>query len=329
MNTTDGVIGILSGKVGTLGDGTIRQETARFNFLVISKKGNVYSYFNRKKRAAIEHYVTTGNSNTFLYDFSFRDGNDVIFRKTIRNNYCDNKFKTWLYKADGSDAPEFHIFGRNYPNKLVCKDFIGYSGVGYLHTDEGLYIMCEMRKGDNNFEMRSMEDTDACFDPTDFKLVEQEMNTVITESLQREKEKLDGRTYSGDCADAKTILNNYKKQLNAKKKLDLEQTQQGNVYQNQNTQKAYANLMDPIDMVQESILDTDVKICNTQKRLSNARGVSAEKAAEKLECLQQQKSRLINAKAQMEALNITYQTEPAKALVEKNRILMANMRTCQ
>jgi hypothetical protein len=330
VNTEDGYTGVMIGKDGMLGNGDFKPNDEKFRLMVLGRKGNVYSYFNRKKKGNIEHFVSTGNTETHLYNFSFGDGNDVVYKKTIRNMYCGDKFKTWSYKANDGDAPVFHLFGRTYPNKLVCKDFIGYSGVGFLNTDMGIYIACEMEKGAVSFEMREFNDVEVCFDPAEFKETEQEMFAEIGDKLEQEKRKLDGRTFSGDCASEKTALNNYKKEMIDKKKRNKETAQSGNVYQNRNVQKAYADMMDPADMIQEGIHEMDVKICKMQKDISNAssRGQNTSRQQQKLTCYNTQKSQLISAKAEMQAIDNRYPNDPGKAYTEKIRIAGRMTQSC-
>lgn len=329
INTTDGYIGVMIAKDGALGNGDFKPNDEKFRLMVMGRKGNVYNYFNRKKKGVIEHLVSTGNTETHLYNFSFGDGNDVIHKKTIRNMYCGDKFKTWSYKAEGN-APVFHVFGRNYPNKLVCKDLLGYSGVGYLNTDAGIYIVCEMEKDGSSFEMREFTDTEVCFDPAEFKEAEQEMFTEMEEQLNRKKEKLDAKTFTGDCAAEKTVLNNYKKEMIEQQKRNKQTAQSGNVYQNRNVQKAYADMMDPAGTAQQGIYETDVRICKLQKDISTAssKGHSTTHLQEKLNCYQQQKTRLLAAKSEMQGIDARYPSDKGKAYSEKIKVLGRSMQGC-
>jgi hypothetical protein len=325
INTEKGYVGILNGREGTLGDGDIDINNSRFNLMLYTKKGNFFNYYNRKKRDVLKHYVTTGNSQQYLLQNTPTGGNDKIYKKTVRNMYCGDKFKTWSYKAEG-DAPVYHVFGRTYPNSLKWKDFLGHSGVGYVYTDAGIYIVCEMEKGSFFTEMRSFDDVDVCFDPAEFQQTEEIMFTEATEDLEKQKQKADNATFSGECADKEVALNNYKKVLIEKKKGNLQQAQSGNVYQNQNTQKAYADLQDPIDMVEQGSLEMDVKICKAQKRLATQSGESAQKTQEKIQCYNQQKSQYISAKSEMQAINTRYPNNPGQAHLEKMRVMSRVMR---
>jgi hypothetical protein len=330
INTTDGIIGMLSGREGSLGNGELKTNDPKFRFSVIGKKGNVFNYQNSRKRNGIEHYVSTGNTQTHLYNFDFTAGNDVINKKIIRNSYCDNKFKTWSYKADGDAAPVFHVFGHTYPNKLVCKDFIGYSGVGYLQTDEGTYIVCEMEKGSFFTEMREFEDVVTCFDATPFKEVEQEMYGKMQTGIARQKEILDGKSFSGACSAEKTRLNNFQKQVLEKQKQNLQTAQSGNAYQNKDVQKAYAGISDPVDIAQQGIYNLDVKICKIGGDIARAaaKGQNTESLQTKLDCYHTQKKQLEMVKVQMQALNTTYASNPGQANAEKMRLLLRNQHPC-
>ncbi|MBP6432841.1 MAG: hypothetical protein KA319_13835 [Ferruginibacter sp.] len=320
INTDKGYVGILSGREGTLGDGDIDINNSRFNFMLYTKKGNFFNYYNRKKKDVLKHYVTTGNSQQHLLQQTVTGSNDQIYKKTVRNIYCGDKFKTWSYKADG-DAPVYHVFGRTYPNSLKWKDFLGHSGIGYVYTDAGIYIVCEMEKESFFTEMRSFDDVNICFDPAEFQHAEEMMYTEVAEDLEKKKQKADNATFSGDCADKEVALNNYKKVLIEKKKASLQQAQGGNVYQNQNTQKAYADLQDPIDLVEEAVLGMDVKICKAQKRLANQSGESAQKTQQKINCYNQQKGQYISAKAEMQAINSRYSNNPGQAHLEKMKVM--------
>jgi hypothetical protein len=328
INTEDGYVGIMNGREGTLGNGEFNIDNERFNLLVIGKKGNTFNYYTRKKKGNFVHYVSTSNSEQFQYQFGgFTPSNDAINKKTERNEYCGGKFKTWGYKANGADAPMMHVFGRTYPNKLVCKDFLGHAGVGYLNTDAGMYLVCQLEKGSFGTEMREFDDIDICFDPAGFTKAEETMYADIDQGINKQKEKLENKTYSGTCSGEQESLKQFKLEKLNKKKGDLEQMQQGNVLQNTNTQKAYAAMMDPVDMAEEAVLDLDVQICKTQDRISRSNGDNS-KAQQKLSCLGSKKGRVQGIIVQMKALDTRYANQPGKAHAEKMKLIGPLMEGC-
>lgn len=329
INTKDGIVANMIGRDGELGDGEFRINETRFRLMVLGKKGNVYTYFNSKKNGDLKHWVSTGNSETHLFQGSIPSGMDVINKKTIRNQYCENEFKTWSYKAEVIDAPVFHLYGAQYPNKLVCKEMLGYNGVGYLYTDKGMYLILEMEKGIFSAEIKEIKDDEFCFDPTDFVPLERSVSQEAEEEIEKKKEKLDNKPITGDCISQQQALKNFKKQVLDKQKTELDKTKQGNVYQNRDVQKAYSNLQDPIDMVDESILDYQLKICRLETRMNNNRSnASNADRQQKLACYNNQISRLQQAKAQMQAQDARFSNDPGKALLEKMRIMSQNMGGC-
>src|SRR6218665_1022231 len=128
LNTSDGIVGIITGRDGTLGDGSSFNITDdKFNMMVIGKKGNTYTYFNSKKDGEIMHYVNTAASETNFYRFD-PPANTVIKRSGKSNFYCSGKFKALSYKATPG-SPELYLYGPKYPEKVLTKNFIGYSGI--------------------------------------------------------------------------------------------------------------------------------------------------------------------------------------------------------
>lgn len=328
INTEDGYVGIMTGREGSLGSGEFNIDNERFNLMVVGKKGNTYNYYSRKKKGRMEHYVSTSNSEQYQYQFTgMVPANNAIYKKTERNMYCGDKFKAWSYKANGADAPVMFMFGRTYPNKLVCKDMLGHAGVGYLNTDAGMYLVCELQKGSYRTEVREFDDIDICFDPASFTKAEEEMYAQVDEGIAKNKEKLQSKNYTGTCASEKERLKQFKLEKLEKQKQNLEQSKQGNALQNRNTQKAYANMMDPIDMAEVMVYEIDVKACQTQDRINRSSGDQS-KNQQKLSCLNSQKGRVQAAIQQMRALDTQYANEPGKAHVEKMKLYGRVMGGC-
>ncbi|MFZ1857567.1 MAG: hypothetical protein WAU29_09385, partial [Chitinophagaceae bacterium] len=145
LNTKEGYVGILppARTGGDLCD--IKTEDERFSFLVISLKGNAYTFKNSKKNGRIEHFVSTGNTQTHQLNMP-SNMVQTIHKKTERRGYCGDKIKTWAYKHDSPASPVYFIFGKTFPDAINVSSskYIGYSGVGYQFTDKGLFIIMEM-----------------------------------------------------------------------------------------------------------------------------------------------------------------------------------------
>src|SRR6218665_1140741 len=174
----------------------------------------------------------------------------------------------------------------------------------------------------NYFEAREWNDVDICFDPADFKEAEMETINRATNSLSRQKEKLDSKTYSGNCAGVQKQLDQQKKRNIEKQKELLKKTQSGNALQSPAAQQAYADLQDPVDELKTGLLQKDVEICKLEQRLQNARTqTDRQSLTETIQCKRTEKSELQNVIMQMEAINASHEQSPAKKLMEKRKLL--------
>jgi hypothetical protein len=331
LNTTEGHVGYCLPSVtgGNICD--IKPETKEFVFFIIGMKGNVYKYNNTEKNGTIHHWVSTGNSQTYQYQMAAGSGDSaVLHKKSETRMYCNDKIKAKAYKFDGSNMV-WWLFGKNFPEKLLWKKYMGNFGVGYLQTDAGLYMILEMEDGTgNNYKITSAETVNTCFDPTAFQVMEDEMYRKRREALDKEQQKIErdeaAAQRSNECVSEKMEQISYRKELLRKQNQNLEQSQVGNAYQDVSTQNAMQGMMDPGIMIRQSIFDTKINICKTQKRMDETTNTSSKaKYQEKLSCLQQQLGSMQATSAQMDALDIQYADNPGMRQMEKSKLMMRNM----
>lgn len=310
----------------------IKPDDEKFIFSIIGLKGNVYTYKNQRKKDVMLHWVTTGNSQTYLYQSPTPAGAETVelHKKIERRDYCNGKIKATCYKADGAAAPELFLFGKTYPAniKVSSNKYIGNFGIGYQNTDRGLFIIMEMNASSYDCKITDIEDVNICFDPTPFQIMEDEYVSKQTEALTKEREKIsrdEAKAQSAEyCVSEKMAVINFRKENLRKQEENLGQSQRGNTYQNQTTQKAMIGMMDPLISVQGSILETKVSICNTNENMSRRPGDS-QSYQEKISCLNSQLTRLISAEAEMKAKDIQYASSPGQAFAEKSKILLRAM----
>lgn len=84
-------------------------------------------------------------------------------------------------------------------------------------------------------------------------------------------------------------------------------------------QKGMISTMDPLPMVQGSILATRTSICTARFYMNR----DPTGAAQKVSCLSGQLSALQTAESQMRAVDRQYATDITRAMVEKSRIYSA------
>jgi hypothetical protein len=286
---------------------------------------------NTIKKNIIQHWVSTGNSQTYLYQGPAGSGDSsVLHKKSETRMYCNDKIKAKAYKFDGSSMV-WWLFGKEFPEKLLWKKYMGNFGVGYLATDKGLYMIMEMEDGrGNTYKITSAEKVNTCFDPTPFQVMEDEFYTKRRAELDREQQKIErdeaAAQRSNECVSEKMEQINFRKQTLQKQNENLEQSRIGNAYQDVSTQNAMVGMMDPGMMIKQSIYDTKISICKTQKTIDETRSDNTrQRATEKLSCLQQQLGTLQATSSQMDALDVQYADNPGMKYAEKSKLMMRNM----
>ncbi|MBS1563985.1 MAG: hypothetical protein JST39_06325 [Bacteroidetes bacterium] len=329
INSTDGIVGYLPPS----NDGLINiimPEIPKFSFAIIGMKGNIYRYYNQKgKGDVIEHYVSTGNTQTFQYQPTggVNTASPVpataLFRKTETGDYCNGNMRAQAYRTENS-ATTWFIYGDRFPEKLHPIKYLGSFGVGYFQTEEGLYLILEMRTGTMQCRVTDIQNIHDCFDPNPFVIAEEKFNTGAASNLQHERDRLARQEaqISGDCVNEKTALLNFRKQNQQQQEENLRKSKEGNTYQDATAQKAMLGMMDPLIMVQDGILSTKVSICGTEHHMATAPHDQKIQDAQKISCLNQQLSGLQNLESQMRALDRQYASQPARALSEKSKLYL-------
>lgn len=330
LDTRTGIIGYTPLKPGTDAACDIKQEDPNFVFSVIGLKGNVYNYHNNKKKNVIEHWVQTSNSATYQYEFISTGGNAPLRKKTERRDYCDGKIKAQLYKVDGKPT-EWYLFGKQLPDEVLMqpKKFLGSMAVGYQYSDKGLFIIMQMVGTGIDSKILSLEEVNVCFDPSPFKVFEDEQEQKMQQSIQREREKIareEGKPeqYPG-CQSKKATLLNYQKQSLNRQEQNMQQARTGNTMQDIRTQQAQANLMNYDDAIQTLIYETELKLCRAEQRMSQQPSEANQK---KITCLQQSLAQQKQVQQRMQIINTQHRNEPGKQYAEKAKAMMGAMRPC-
>jgi hypothetical protein len=330
INTKIGLIGYTALKPGSDPVCDIKPELSDFTFSIIGLKGNVYNYRNNKKKNEIEHWVQTSNSTNFQYEFSNTSSNAQLRKKTERRDYCGGKVKAQLYKVDGQPQ-EWFLFGKEFPDAITMepKKFLGQFAVGYQYSDKGLFIIMQMTSSGIDSKILELEDVETCFDPSPFKVFEDENRTKMEASIAREREKIardeaKAEKYAA-CGSKKVMLNNFQKEALDRQEENLRNSQQGNTMQNVNTQQAQANLMNYDDMIQTMIYESELKLCRAQQRQAEN---PSESNQQKIQCTNRQLSAQQGVKARFQALNNSLRGQPGKLFAEKAKLMMQGMVGC-
>jgi len=324
LDVEKGLTGILPPALG--GGADILPELEHFSFTVMSMKGNIYQYKNSKGKNGIEHWVSTGNTQTFLYQSPERQGAGSagpMVRKPVNRSYCGGRIMAQAYKYDGGTTTWF-MYGSRFPAALHAVKYIGAFGVGYLFCQEGLYLIMELEFTNSFVRISDVHNMHTCFNPSEFQLLEQQFQQKQQEEIAHERQKNSDQAakVTGDCAAEKMAVINFKQAMNDKHAEIMRKVQGRNMYTDTAAQRAMLSLNDPEDNCQLGILQAQQGICGVRAEIGKYpdRAVSL---GNKINCLQDQVRTLQDALARMQAIDRQYPgggTNHARAHAEKGRI---------
>ena len=330
INTVDGYIGYTMPSAG----GPITElipEVENFTFTVVSfKLGNVFMYHNQKasRGFGIDHLVSTSNSDAHELQVNNTLVGQLFTKKGQVTRYCDGKASAVSYKIDGQQS-EWAINGHQYPQTFKVEKFLGLFGVGIIRTNAGIFTIMELKSGTSDVTIKRIERRSVCFDPSGFKMQESDFYAKAAANLQATRDKInrdEEQAQRATCCIPERMneIALRREQLRINEE-NLRKAQQGNLMQDKVAQKGMLDLMDPLAMVQGSILSTKTSICALNYGMAQHPETAAAGSV-KLACLNQQLSMLTTAESQMRAAEVTYAGNIARVTAEKSKIMMTYMR---
>lgn len=336
LDTRQGLSGMLPPASGTPVQ-DLNPDQPGFVFDVNSLKGNIYTYkTNKGRNDQIEHWVYTGNSQTYLLQAGAPGSNTAtaspdlpLFRKNETRPYCENKLIGQAYRLDNG-AATWYVYGDRYPEKIhpVANKYMGALGVGYLVCEEGIYLVLERTMGRIDVKITSIDNVNTCFNPTSFQLRDEQFQTHANAEVQAEQRRLQEQAghIDGDCVTEKTQLNQYRQEVARSREEALRRSQRGNLYQDTAAQRAMLSLTDPLITVHDGILSEKLALCGARTALSHATDRDRPAISQKINCHSDRLNALQAVESKMQALDRQYANSPARANPEKARLYQAVVR---
>jgi hypothetical protein len=328
LNTRNGDKAVSIDHDGSSCRDPLKVNDEKFTLMLFTQSGEVLSFYNRKKNGRIEHFVVSGG--TELAPVNYLPDTGVLERRGEAVDFFRHDYTAHPYRANTAGAPTFYLVGERTPERLTVQKSLSYSGIGFLKTDNGIFMSFRIEKGDTYFNVQSWENVATAFDKAPFRLVEAQLSYEFREYYAREMRKLESKTFSGDCRDSESALNELRKQDLRRQKEAVERTKTGNVYQDPAVVGAYSDLVDPAFQLESFDMDTQVKICKAEAQRSRSRSErTVERLSEKIRCLNNLRLDIGRVKMEMDALDQRYRGHPERGLPEKQRLLGTLMgRTC-
>lgn len=319
LNTRNGDMGIVVSR--DPGDDSLRVNDETFRLLLITQSGEAFSFMNQKKQGRIEKLVVSGG--TEVVPITFAPENGVLDRQTETRTYRRRTYTLRAYRAGGDGATTFFLYGNGTPDRLVVEKSLSYSGIGYLKTDRGIFMILETSQSDGNRYFASgWRNVNIEFDKAPFRVVENELVAAADDDFQRKMQKLESEEFSGPCQQYKRSLNEMRKRDLRRRNEALNRSQSGNVYQGQSAQSGYSDLFDFSLQLESLDMETQLSICETEDRISRAGSTSgADSLAARVRCKRSYLLEINRIKLQADAVDERYRTEPGRAFAEKQRLM--------
>jgi hypothetical protein len=330
VNTKIGLTAYMFLRPGGSGFCDIKPDDPQFKLTVIGMKGNVYTYMNAEKNGMIQHWVQTDNSNRHLYQNTSSAPNAILYKKIERRDYCDGKIKAQCYKVDAKPEQWF-LFGKQFPDALTMKPakYLGNFAIGYADSDKGLFIIMQMVGAGLDSKIVELEDVRICFDPSPFKVFEDELESGVMSDIRKQRERIERDAARAErypaCESKKAVLINFQREALQRQEENLRRSRQGNTTQDMEAQKAMANLMNYDDMVQGAIYEGELSLCRAQQSQAESPSESTQRS---IDCLQRQIAALRNTQSKFIALNSRMRDEPGMLFAEKAKLFLQAMIGC-
>jgi len=279
----------------------------------------------------LRHYVQTGNTHRNPLERVLE--NKILFKKMNAQEFIDNKYKALEYTtADGKST--LYLWGKNYPDEMNAYAYLGAFGLGYLKTNKGDFIIFKYVHGATEFSLTNMEDfssSNACFDPTVFKVFEDtKINNLIAESeqsnqrLEREVARQQDRAANTNspCAALKLEVLEYKKQEAEKKERLLKQMKnQNKPYSDPATVNALAKEYSFIEGIKMERRQLEYDLCVLKTDVEKGRykpgSESYEKAVQKIACWERKIAEYKTFEEDIKAIDERNRNDVPKASKEK------------
>lgn len=328
INTSNGDIATITGKVGNADDGSFDIDDPDFRLIYYNPHGRVYNFFTRKKNGKIVRYMSSMNTEIVAYSGDIPFERTTVYRTGDGINPLPQNFAAHSFKASGSSVPTFILCGgkpKTKPNKLLFKRFIGYSGIGYIKTDEGVFMVVKVKSSKGTITANKWKNERHKITLSDFKHIESEMYTDMAANNASQTAKLENKTFSGNCSDIESRINQLKIEQKKKEKKNIEEMSRGNAVTDANVRSAMKGMYgDPVELLEIDELSVELKLCKWEQIR-----VKTDSDHQKKACYMEEKARIQQAASELTALKQRYSgpNDPPLIMTPEYREIQKRMQT--
>jgi hypothetical protein len=336
VNTQMGITATKSFQNPGMADCSFNINDKKFYLLLFGMTGNEYIYMNKLEKRnqheapQLKHYVVTGN--THINPMQQVIEAKLLYNKQQALDFCDNKYKAIEYKsADGKNI--IYLYGQDYPPDMIAQSYLGAYGLGFMKTNKGDYFIMKHTHGQTSFTVTAIEDLAgamACFDPSDFKVLEETKVVKNLEEFQQQGRKIDQELAKQQnrvnnnvpCAAKKYAIVQYKKEHNEKQKRMMEKMKNQNIqHSNPETIRAMAKEYDFIEGLKMERLQVEYDLCVLKEDVDKGRikpgSENYAKAMAKMNCWETRVAEYKKFEDDIKNINERNRNNVTKAIKEK------------
>lgn len=311
INTTTGDIATCTGKAGNAEDGSFNIDDPAFRLTYYNPRGRIYNFYTRKKNGSIVRYMSSLNTEIVPFSNGIPFQRTTVYKTGNAANPLPQRFDAMTYKASGSNAPTLIVCGDPKPGRLLLKRFIGYSGIGYMKTDQGIYMVVKIKSAGGGFTATKWKSENYKLNLSDFQHIEAEMYTDMLARNEAKTEKILQKNHTGNCADIANRIKEMKLGQQRKERENITKMGRGNPVTDASVRDAMKGLYgNPAEQLQQASLEIDLKLCKL-----DSKRMPTESDAEKRNCLKEDKQKLNAAMLELQALKERYPNPKDAALL--------------
>jgi hypothetical protein len=222
INTNDGYVAYLGPEYTlSLSLSRINPNSPDFRLTIFSLKGHVLQFSNMSTGARIKKQLFFGNTYAVPVGALANPERKQMNRQTGQRSYVNNSIVGFPYKINatgGSSPPTFYVQkSRGFTNtgSFQAEKFLGMMGIGYLKTNDGVYLSLGFEAGSTKAKVIAMDSENVMFDGAEFECLDCDFINKARVEIRTGREKLlaERANIIGPCAQRELERNQLKMEV--------------------------------------------------------------------------------------------------------------------
>ena len=292
-----------------------------FYMSVVSITGNVMIFSNISTGATIKKRVSFGNTDMAPLNLFGDQASQLIKQSSAQRPFLGGSFQAVTYKANGANMSSFYLTGTTVPwqimENLQPLQFLGFMGVGYMKTTEGVFLSMGFQNGTLKSKLVYADTQESFVDATTFSCEECDFIREQRNSLIEKRERLEqqGARITGRCTLERLDELQFEKDRVDRNLRALDSLQGKSIYHPNSPWAKILSLNTYNDRLEADIHKMKKALCNF--RYSQQMGSNV---ADKIVCVSEKIANTQRALSEMRAADSQYRNNPGELMQAKSRI---------